>query len=237
MKLTDDVEAVDLALWLPRHKITIFSDFHIGIEEVMAKQGVLVPRFQVKDVIKRLEGIFARIKPDTVVINGDLKHEFGSILRQEWKGVLQLLDYLEGKCKKIVIVKGNHDVVLGSIARKKKVAVVVDYLAGDILISHGDKLPAADYKPLTIIIGHEHPAITIKEGAKREKYKCFLKGKWKGKTLIVQPSFNLLTEGTDIRRGEFLSPFLAKSVKDFEVFVVDDSKGEVLDFGKVGELE
>ena len=70
-----------------------------------------------------------------------------------------------------------------------------------------------------------------KEKNKRfEKFKCFLKGKYKNKLLIVQPSFNLLTIGTDILKQRLQSPFL-KDIKDFEVFIVED---KIYDFGFFG---
>ena len=71
----------------------------------------------------------------------------------------------------------------------------------------------------------------LKDQGKAEKYKCFLKGKWKNKELLVLPSVNPLSYGTDVRNPGH-SPFI-KDKSNFEVFVV--SKGEVFNFGKVKE--
>ncbi|MBU4015741.1 hypothetical protein KJ878_06140 [Patescibacteria group bacterium] len=49
------IEIIDLGLLLNQEKILVFADFHIGYEEALNKQGILVPRFQFKDVIKRLK--------------------------------------------------------------------------------------------------------------------------------------------------------------------------------------
>jgi len=84
-----------------------------------------------------------------------------------------------------------------------------------------------------IIIGHEHAAVTLKEGPRVEKFKCFLKGKWKGKELIVMPSMNPVTEGTDVLQAELLSPYLNQKLDNFEVFIVAD---EIMPFGKLGNL-
>ena len=104
-----------------------------------------------------------------------------------------------------------------------------------ILIIHGDKAP--DKKLLngikTIIIGHEHPAVTLKEGPRAELYKSFLKGKWKRYNLIVQPSFNLVTEGTDVMKERLLSPFLQQNLRDFDAFIVAD---RVYGFGKLKNI-
>jgi metallophosphoesterase superfamily enzyme len=47
------------------------------------------------------------------------------------------------------------------------------------------------------------------------------------------PSFNMLSEGTDILAGELLGPFLHQDLDDFEVYVVED---KVYRFGKVKDL-
>ncbi len=85
----------------------------------------------------------------------------------------------------------------------------------------------------TIIIGHEHPAISLIDGPRVEQFKCFLKGKFKGKNLIVQPSLNPIVEGNDITRDEILSPFLKGGIGNFDVFTVED---KVYDFGKLKNL-
>lgn len=54
--------------------------------------------------------------------------------------------------------------------------------------------------------------------------------------MVVQPSFNLLTKGSDLTRELPLSPFLKKvSLDDLEVFPVSD-QGKVYSFGKMGDL-
>jgi hypothetical protein len=236
MELVQGIKAIDLGLWISSSKTLVLCDFHLGYEGEMQNKGVLVPRFLYKDVIDRLEGMFARIsdKIETIVINGDLKHEFGRISSQEWQEVMRLLDYLDRKCNKIILIKGNHDTILGPIADKQNIKVVNEHIVDNILIIHGHKLPSS-LKNI-IIVGHEHPAICLQEDVRREKYKCYLVGKYKRKTLIVQPSFNLLTEGTDVISGKLLIPFLT-DVSDFDVFVVDEKQNEVLEFGKVSGLE
>jgi len=230
MEIYPGIELIDLGLYLTKHKILVLSDFHMGYEEGLNKKGVLIPRMQYKDVIDRLELIFSRVKPEMIVINGDLKHEFGTISKQEWKDVMRLIDYLESKGK-LVLVKGNHDTILGPIADKKEIKVVDELFVDDVLITHGHKVPLrlAD----VIIIGHEHPAVNIKSDVRTEKYKCYLKGKYKRKVLIVQPSFNLLTDGTDVCSEDLLSPFLDQDLSNFEVYVVDK---KIYDFGKLKNL-
>ncbi len=236
--MESNLEIVDLGLLIKDKRILIFSDFHIGYEEALNKQGILVPRFQFKDMIKRLGKIFSelkKIKLEKIIINGDLKHEFGRISEQEWRETLRLLDFLTKFCNEIILVKGNHDTIIGPIAEKKKVKIVEHFLVGNTLIIHGNKIPEKGLlkKAKTIVIGHEHPAISLREDIRIEKFKCFLKGKYKRKKLIIMPSFCLATEGTDVLKEKLISPFLDHDLRNFEVFVVAD---KVYDFGKVKNL-
>jgi len=290
MKIFENMEFVDLAVYTNR--TLIVSDFHIGYEEALNKQGILMPRFQFKEVIERLEAIFKKLKGrriEKIVILGDLKHEFGTISEQEWRHTLRLLDYLGQHCKEIILIKGNHDTILGPIAEKRNVKVRDYYLiepikndkrmpiakktnkqapttkennnknrqkiinitgralknpiikknsqksTGKILCLHGDKIPPKELLEgvSTIIIGHEHPAVSIKNGPRAELFKCFLAGKWKRKDLIVVPAFNLVTEGTDIMKEKVLSPFLKGKLRNFNVVVAAD---RLYDFGKVRDL-
>jgi len=232
MEIYEGIEIKDLALYLPKEKILIISDTHIGMDEALNKEGILVPRFGFKDLKKRFEIILKDLEIDKIVINGDLKHEFGIISNTEWSQTLELLEILEKKCKDIILIRGNHDTILGPIAKKKNLKLKDFYKVGDILIAHGDKIIHEDAK--VIIIGHEHPAVGLKEDSRIETYKCFLKGKFENKTLIVMPSFNLVTEGSNILREDILSPYLDQDLSKFEVFIVGD---KIYDFGRVGDLE
>ncbi|MEK6822634.1 MAG: metallophosphoesterase, partial [Nanoarchaeota archaeon] len=220
MELSKGVRACGLALHLPAHKTLVLADLHIGIEDAMRREGVLVPRQHYKEVVRRVTAVLARCPGiERVVLNGDLKHEFGRISDQEWREVKRLIDVLRGGGREVVIVKGNHDVMLGPIAKDKSVTVVGELKLGDILIVHGDVKPKSLTGIKTIIIGHEHPTITLHDKAKAERFKCFLVTNYRFKTLIVQPSFGPLTLGVDVLRGSFLGPFLGNNVMRGRVFV------------------
>jgi hypothetical protein len=233
MNITKNIKIIDLALYLIKSKTLIIADSHIGYEEALNKQGILVPRFQFKELILRLEKILKKVKPNTIIINGDIKHEFGTISNQEWRHTLRLIDFLSKYCKNLFLIKGNHDKILGPIAKKRNIEITNQIIIDNILITHGDKLVKIPKNIKTIIIGHEHPAVGLREKTRVEIFKCFLKGKYKSKTLIVQPSFNLVTEGTDITQERLISPFLKQDLRNFECFIVAD---KVYRFGKLKNL-
>lgn len=237
MQISKGIEITDTALFIRKEKILIINDLHIGYEEALHNKGILVPRFQLDEIIRKTKSILEEKKARKVIINGDLKHEFGKVLRREWKEVLQYLDFLLENVEEVIIIQGNHDPIIKPIADKKGVKVVKEFRIRDIHIVHGDEVIETDAK--RIIIGHEHTAVTIREGSKWEKYKCFLKGKWRSKgkknhELIVVPSSNPLIEGTDVLRDELLSPYL-KKIDNFRIFIVNEN--EIFDFGKVKEIK
>jgi uncharacterized protein len=184
-------------------------------------------------MMKHLEHIFSKASPKSIILLGDVKHEFGIISGQEWKDTLKLLDYLSAKGE-VILIRGNHDKVLGPIAKRKDILIRDYFCVGQYFFCHGDKI--FDNKELkkskTIIIGHEHPAVGIRDGPRLERYKCFLSGKYQSKNLIVLPSFSFVTEGADVLQEKTLSPFI-KNIGNFEVFVASD-KGYA--FGKIKTL-
>ncbi len=259
VELVPGIEAVDLALYLKKENILVIGDVHLGYEDALRKQGVFMPRFQFKDTIERLEKIFALLqqrnkngsshskseienrKLEAIVVNGDLKHDFGTISEQEWRDILKLLDFLLQHSEQVILVKGNHDVKLSPIARKRSIIVVENIAINDKFICHGHIVPDSSEfgKSKIVIVGNEHPAVSLRDGARAELYKCFLLGKWKGKgsgkekKMVVMPSFNQVTIGTDILKEKFISPFMKQNLSSFDVFVVGD---ETYHFGKVRNI-
>ena len=228
-------EIVDSALLIK--DCLIISDIHLGYEYALNKEGFMIPRFQYKKIIARLKEIIDASNVSKIIVNGDLKHEFGKISKQEWNEVMDFIKFLKEHFDEIILIKGNHDNFTGFIAEKCGLEVYENYSVENYIIMHGDKIPD-DFdktKENTVIIGHEHPSIGLRSGERVEKVKCFLKGKVNDKKFVVMPSFNFITEGSDCLQQKTISPFLKDvSLADFEVFAVENF--EVMNFGKIKNL-
>ena len=237
-ELTEGIDAIGLALWLPQNKLLAITDLQLGYEEYLNQKGVFVPRTNYTEIMKQMEKLFEKLKPKKLLINGDLKHGFSGISEQEWRETTKLIGFCQAKCEEVILVKGNHDSIIRPIAETKKIKEVDYYFSEKegVLFMHGHKKPEKKLlnalKPETIVIGHEHPAITIRDGVKQEKYKCFLKGTYERKMLIVMPSFNFVAIGTDVSKEKLLSP-LIKNIKEFECFAVE---GKIYPMGKIKNL-
>jgi len=236
-------------------KIVVIGDLHLGYEEALNKSGVYVTREMYNEMLGELDEIFNGIKNngklskvnkvdvkdnngkvvDKIILLGDVKHTFSGNLRQERNDVLRFIEYLKEKCDELVILRGNHDNYLINIARKGEIEVVNYFIWNEYCFIHGDKEyeEINDKKIKYWIMGHAHPAITLEEGNKRERYKCFIVGKYDGKTLIIVPSFFSLVVGSDVREG--LNLFFDFNVDKFDVKIVNGL--DVLDFGKVEKIK
>lgn len=217
------------ALWLEEHECIVIADLHLGFEGVLFEEGFAMPRFQKKEMLKRLRKIMKIYRPKKLVINGDLKHEFSRNLPQEWDEVSEVLDYLEGKVD-LFLTRGNHDNYLKTILSKRGLNLPKTIKWKGLTFAHGHE--DLNWKGI-LVMGHEHPSVKLTDeiGASI-KVPCFLAGK----DVIVLPAFSPLAYGTDITLMDPISPPLEKvDFGDLKVYTIDDNIG-LLCFGAAKEL-
>ncbi len=219
----------DYALYLEDSRALVVADLHLGYEGALREQGVSLPRFQKRHMVERLGHLLDRYSPDSLVVNGDFKHEFSRNLREEWNEVLDVLDFLEGRVE-VVMVRGNHDNFLKTILNRKGLDLHSSHRLGPFTIVHGHESTRAE-GPL--IMGHEHPSMRLRDeiGAS-VSLPCFVVS---GEHVVL-PAFSPLAFGSDILRGPYLSPLLDKAiVENARLYGLDEKLG-VLDFGRTTEL-
>jgi len=221
-------------------RVLVFGDFHLGYDDINNIQGLF--RVQFKEILKRLDRIFELVGDvEKIVVLGDLKHEFGSILDSEWSEGLRLLDYL-GEKGEVILIKGNHDNILKPIAGKKGIELRDYYKLDGVCFMHGDKLFEQCLDGVeTLFVGHLHPAISLDDKYKKEKYKCFLKGNWKNKVVYVLPSFSPISDGYDlskVRDDSVKFEFIVgdEELKKFEVIIYNNKEDKVYEFEKLSWL-
>jgi len=202
----------------------IVADLHLGYEFAMAKEGFYLPRV-FHEVVRNLKSLIEREKPKRLVIDGDLKHSF----IPEWRERKELKAFAEEitpMVDEVILVRGNHDV--GTLWLRELGIEIVDELeVGGWKLVHGHKLVEGE----RFIIGHEHPAIRLRdEVGALIKIPVFLMNE----KLIVLPAFSPWAYGNDVLR-EIVSPFLrAKELKGARV--IAPLGDELLDFGTLEKL-
>ena len=211
------------ALILKDVSAIVVSDLHIGIEE----SSLLSLRIQTQEMIKRINELVDEYKAKRVVLNGDIKHGFGKDVSQEWEEIRAFIESINAD---VLITKGNHDFYIQNIVRDK--ASVSQYVKlGRYLITHGHE--KVNEKGDITIIGDEHPSITLRDDiGVYVKVPCFLYFE----DLIVLPSFNPLSRGSDMLRNPPISAYLKnKPIDEAEVLVINED--EVLEFGRIKEIK
>ncbi len=218
MKLTGDIEIMEdkNSVFLRDIGAIVCSDLHIGYEQALHEMGVTLPASQYPLIKKEIEETIEIYDPDTIIINGDLKHEFGEATRQEWREVLDLLSLFSSRKIGVKVVRGNHDNYLIPILKKTGVEFHDPSLSiGKYLFFHGHrkvKVENVEGRTEIMIIGHEHPAIAIRdELGITNKYKCLLEANYKQLRLIVLPAMSPIMPGSEVNfleKNQLLSPIL-----------------------------
>jgi putative SbcD/Mre11-related phosphoesterase len=220
------------------NNILVIGDLHIGYNT----------NFYEKNIKNKLDKIFNyinknNIKIDKIILLGDIKHNFDKINDVEWREIISFFQYIKKIVSKIVVIKGNHDVILEPIIKKINIKLKNYYKINinnkKYCFLHGDKIFKECFDADFLILGHLHPAIIINDNYKYEKYKCFLKGKLNKKDIIILPSFNDIKYGynlNDINKKDDIFFISNKKLKEFEVIIYNDDEEKDYNFGKLKNL-
>lgn len=234
-RLSQDCWLLENAIYIPSEKTLVIADLQLGAEQQLRALGHNVMYEQAEKMLRLLERLVAEHDVERLVINGDLKHEFGRISGQERRDILGMLRKLK-RSVRVEVVRGNHDTITKPLTDRLGIELHEALSVGPFYCVHGHELPAGEafQRAETVIIGHMHPAIVLHDGVRKEKCKCFLVGAYGGKRLIVLPSFATLSEGADVLRVDPNTPLLDRNaMQDCELYAIAD---EIRRFGTVREL-
>ncbi|MFW5928361.1 MAG: metallophosphoesterase [Thermoplasmatota archaeon] len=211
----------DLCVWYEPKDVVILADLHLGLEASLKDEGFSLPRFQKDEIMDRLSTIFDKYGPETLIVNGDFKHEFGKNRREEFYEVIDVIDFIRDQCE-LVIIRGNHDNFLKTITEKRGVVFYEKSIVLDMItLTHGHKeFPEYEF----LVMGHEHPSIKIRdEMGAFVKIPCFLFHR--SMNILILPAFSPLSEGRDmVSARSFISDNLKDiDVGDFHVYAVSES--------------
>jgi putative SbcD/Mre11-related phosphoesterase len=243
MKLTEDIELLEgmpIAFIKSLNSI-VASDFHLGYEGAMVKNGMFVPKVNLKRIIENLDKAISKTGADRLIIVGDIKHDFSNIESDEFNELYDLMNFLKRRKVSAVLIKGNHDNFVERYREPFKLLVHGQEAAiGDYLFFHGEELPKVPKKkPRMLIMGQEHPAISINRSVgKREKLRCFLYGRYEKLPILVLPAMGYFSTGTDVNhepKDQLLSPVFKRTDID-RMHAIAIGYGSTIDFGEVSKL-
>jgi putative SbcD/Mre11-related phosphoesterase len=216
-------------IYIRGSKTLVLSDLHLGFEEASSRglsynlrgssgyTAIYLPRIQLRRTLSMLSVVLSELSISRVVINGDLKHAFDRLLRQEREEIIELTKFLRDRgVRDILVVRGNHDNFIKSLLRKLDVELINGFstTVGDkwVLFTHGhEDVNIREYDIL--VIGHEHPALKCFDVY---KFPCFIKIPLiENKYLVVMPATGPYHPGITVTPipEEYLSPII-KKVRD-----------------------
>lgn len=221
-----------LCAYLEGPRAVIVSDLHLGMEAVAAADGAYFPRRQKPVIMRRLKDILNRFRPKLFVIAGDFKHNFSANLGQEMDEVREVFEYLDSRTR-VVLTRGNHDNYLRTLL--PDVPIPDSVRVGACFVCHGHKdLPALGRFRGLKLIGHEHPALKLRDAIGAPVSAPAFIFHQASRTLVV-PAISPLAVGADIvRAGPIAPPLRRLDRRQFRIFAA--SEQGILDFRTVGML-
>jgi putative SbcD/Mre11-related phosphoesterase len=225
----------------------VLADIHLGIEHDLYYSGVNIP----SQIAKRLDRIMVyidEVKPDRIILLGDIKHNVPRTSFQEEDEVPYFLEQI-AKHALIDILPGNHDGGIERLVPKSPDIVLHDSrgaIIDGVAYFHGHTWPDASLlKVKHWVISHNHPTIKLTDivghtltkqawiRAKLDRdvvaanYKPEEFAEWADPELFIVPSFNELCGGIAFNESfhdDLLGPlFSSKAVhlEAAEVYLLD----------------
>jgi len=234
-------------------KVLVIADVHLGIEWELYHRGFSIPS-QVEKRKKRVLDYIMSIKPDRIVLLGDIKH---NVPRTSWQEKKEVPDFLKtlAACAPVDIVPGNHD---GGIEELVSENVTVHGTRGFALDGvgyfHGHTWPDMELlSSRQVVMSHNHPTVRLKdtlghavseqvwiktrfiEKAIKEYFGDIT---WSYPEVIIMPAFNELCGGIPFNESiheDLLGPVFANHAIELEkasVFLLDGTN-----LGTIGNIK
>ncbi|MCE7742334.1 MAG: metallophosphoesterase [Candidatus Heimdallarchaeota archaeon] len=213
----------------------VIADLHLGVEAIMQEEGSFVPHNLTTQIIESLTEYIKDLKPDKLILNGDVKHSFQEPTKIENRDVKKFLKKISSLVPEVHIVKGNHDVFLSwAIQNIENIFLhSSSFSIKGYYFVHGDKkledIPAEEIE--YIIIGHLHPVFESRvDGLQKVRNPTFLVGPLEemSQTLIVMPAFTKYSSGSPIdpkSQSHYIVPILREyaDLQNYELYVLGEN--------------
>ena len=239
-------------------RVLVVADIHLGIEWDLQNSGIVIPS-QSKKALDKIQEYIDIVRPDRVVLLGDVKHNIPQI---SWQERVEVPDFLEtiAKLAPVDIVPGNHDGDIQYLIRRVPDELEVTLLPakGFVLDGvgyfHGHTWPGAELVVChNIIMAHNHPTIRFTDplGASSaepawirtrmnylplaEHYSAIgLELKWSDPEVIIMPAFCELCGGVAFNESAYddlLGPVFSSGTID-----LDHAQVYLIDGTRLGKL-
>jgi len=195
------------ALWVLNHRTLIAADLHLEKGSAFAARGQMLPPYDSRATLDRLEAEIDALQPAAVVLLGDSFHDAKSIGRMA-EADRDRLDRLAAG-RDWIWLEGNHDIAALAGAMDDLVGEVVETMElGSLRLIHE---PQPGVRPGEVA-GHLHPAARVAAYGRGVRRPCFVTD---GRRAVL-PAFGAFTGGLDVRdpviAGLFAEPPMAAAL-------------------------
>ena len=184
------------ALWLAADATLVVADLHFEKGSSFAARGQLLPPYDTRETLDRLEREIEALAPTRLVFLGDSFHDAGGEDRLPADDARRIAALALGR--ELIWAVGNHD----EDGPRALPGEVVDELEiAGLVLRHE---PQAGSQPGEVA-GHQHPAARVSSGRGTVRRRCFVTD---GQRLIL-PAFGAFTGGLNILDVAFAGLFSA----------------------------
>lgn len=196
------------ALFAPIDRLLIIADLHFEKGSSLAKRrGTLLPPYDTRATLTRLDDVITRLNPKTVIALGDTWHDDFGPERLDEDDRARLASLMTRA--EFIFVSGNHD---PTSRFRDQMSIINEIAIGDLILRHEPKIGARFE-----IAGHLHPAAKIKGRGRVLRRRCFIASKHR----IILPAFGAYTGGLNVCDAAFAALF---SDQDFIVHLLGDTR-------------
>ncbi|HJV41614.1 ligase-associated DNA damage response endonuclease PdeM [Caulobacter sp.] len=183
------------ALWLERERTLVVADLHFEKgSSYAARFGQMLPPYDTRETLDRLDREIALLSPDRLVFLGDSFHDGDGEARLAQDDARRLEGLARGR--ELVWAVGNHD----ADGPKVLPGEIIDEAALMGLTLRHEPQPGAQ---LGEVAGHLHPAARVSSGRATVRRRCFVTD---GQRLVL-PAFGAFTGGLNILDAAFSNLF------------------------------
>ena len=185
------------AMWIPVYGALIVADLHLEKGSAFAVRGQLLPPYDSRATLDKLEAEIAELDPAMVVLLGDSFHDTKAIARMAADDRARLDRLAAGR--DWLWLEGNHD--REALARdadglnRLPGRIVGDMALGALRLTHEPEPLSTHDDRRGEVAGHLHPAAKVAAYGRDVRRPCFVTDG----SRIVLPAFGAFTGGLNVR--------------------------------------
>lgn len=211
------------ALWIAESETAIVADVHLGYSWAQRRRGELGPLadFRTREKLFRLAD---DLKPRRIVFLGDLVHAPRPCAAERtW--IEETLAQLKQRAE-LIAVRGNHDRAFAREFGQLEITTLEAWSAPNLVAVHGDRFPFPWPEAHTLVVGHFHPCLGVKDAAgASQKLPLYLASP----RCVLLPAFSPFARGYDVICG--LPQQLSECFRDDQIEAYAVSSTRVVRLG------